>query len=299
MLLAAALALTLHGLFFAFGPDLLPERCPATPRHLTLTFSVRQAPKSGPGPHLESPVPLPDEPAMMSEPAREPPVVRQAPPQQEPAQNDQAAPKRKMPPQPPPKVKPDGMTSKRDRAPRPKKQVPEEKERISPPLPVETEPQPRLKEQSGPETGSASVAVAPERTTAATVEQTGGESAQRLSGVPGENGDTGPRAGEDTASVSTPEEIIRARPHYRENPRPEYPRLARRRGYEGTVLLEVLVNGAGKVEDLRLLTSSGYAVLDRSAMKAVRGWAFEPGRVGDRTVDMWVRVPVRFELRHR
>jgi protein TonB len=90
-----------------------------------------------------------------------------------------------------------------------------------------------------------------------------------------------------------------ARPAYRDNPRPEYPRLAKRRGYEGRVLLEVLVAGSGKVEDLRILESSGYDVLDRSAMKSVEGWLFEPGSIGGRKVDMWVRVPVRFELTHQ
>jgi len=73
--------------------------------------------------------------------------------------------------------------------------------------------------------------------------------------------------------------------------------MARRRGYEGTVVLEALVTREGKVKELRVLRSSGYPVLDRSAEESVREWVFEPGSVGGRKVDMWVRVPVRFELR--
>jgi protein TonB len=86
-------------------------------------------------------------------------------------------------------------------------------------------------------------------------------------------------------------------PLYKENPPPKYPRMARRRGYEGTVLLEVLVDREGRVKDLRLLETSGHALLDRSALSSVREWLFEPGRRGEETVEMWVRVPIRFQLK--
>jgi len=32
-------------------------------------------------------------------------------------------------------------------------------------------------------------------------------------------------------------------------------------------------------------------------MASVRGWLFEPGIKGDKKLDMWVRVPIRFELK--
>ena len=91
--------------------------------------------------------------------------------------------------------------------------------------------------------------------------------------------------------------VIEAVPLYKVNPLPEYPRIARKRGYQGTVVLEVLVDQNGRVGDLRLFTSSGYSILDKKAMASVKGWLFEPGMKGDKKVDMWVRVPVRFELK--
>jgi protein TonB len=96
---------------------------------------------------------------------------------------------------------------------------------------------------------------------------------------------------------STPPPIREAIPLYRKNPSPKYPRIARRRGYQGTVVIEALVNREGKVEDLRLSHSSGYRVLDRAAMKSVKNWLFEPGRRGDEEVEMWVKIPVRFQLK--
>ena len=91
--------------------------------------------------------------------------------------------------------------------------------------------------------------------------------------------------------------VIEAVPLYKVNPLPEYPRIARKRGYQGTVVLEVLVDRNGRVGDLRLFTSSGHSILDRKAMASVKGWLFEPGMKGDKKLDMWVRVPVRFQLK--
>jgi protein TonB len=87
-----------------------------------------------------------------------------------------------------------------------------------------------------------------------------------------------------------------ATPLYRVNRPPPYPRMARRQGYEGTVVLEVLVDRHGRVGDSRVFSSSGYALLDKAAMAAVEEWLFEPGRRGHESVAMWVRVPIRFVL---
>ncbi len=90
--------------------------------------------------------------------------------------------------------------------------------------------------------------------------------------------------------------VKEAVPLYRVNPAPGYPKMARKRGYQGTVLLSVLVNKEGTVDDLWLFESSGYKILDNAAIKAVKDWIFEPGRKGDEAVEMWVEVPVVFEL---
>jgi len=91
--------------------------------------------------------------------------------------------------------------------------------------------------------------------------------------------------------------IRKAKPLYRHNPPPRYPRLARKRKYQGVVILEVFVNRDGSVGDAKVFKSSGYAILDKSAMKSVKKWEFEPGKRGDDKMEMWVRVPVRFQLK--
>jgi len=91
--------------------------------------------------------------------------------------------------------------------------------------------------------------------------------------------------------------ITEAVPLYKVNPEPGYPKRAKKRGFEGTVILSVLVNKKGAVDNIWIFESCGYKSLDNAALKAVKGWIFEPGRRRDETVEMWVEVPVRFELK--
>ena len=92
-------------------------------------------------------------------------------------------------------------------------------------------------------------------------------------------------------------DVVReAAPLYKSNPPPEYPRMARRRGLEGVVTIEAKIDISGKVNELRIFTGSGHAILDKAALKAVRGWRFSPGTVGGSAQSMWVKVPVRFKL---
>lgn len=113
---------------------------------------------------------------------------------------------------------------------------------------------------------------------------------------------TAPTPSRTTAHVSgqkadTTTAVVKATPRYNHNPPPVYPALARKRGYQGTVVLEVFVKTDGSVGDLRIIDSSRHRLLDRSAMKAVKHWQFQPGRQGDHTIAMWVRVPVQFSLK--
>lgn len=91
--------------------------------------------------------------------------------------------------------------------------------------------------------------------------------------------------------------VKKALPIYDKNPSPEYPLIARRRGFQGTVVLEVMVDRNGRVGELRVLKSSGYKVLDRAASASVREWMFKPAIKGNEKIEMWVRVPVCFQLK--
>ncbi|QLF92682.1 energy transducer TonB [Pseudomonas sp. ABC1] len=83
---------------------------------------------------------------------------------------------------------------------------------------------------------------------------------------------------------------------YLKNPAPEYPSLAQRRGWEGTVLLRVHVLANGRPSDIQVQQSSGRSVLDDAAVRAVKRWSFVPAKRGDVAQDGWVTVPLDFRL---
>lgn len=90
--------------------------------------------------------------------------------------------------------------------------------------------------------------------------------------------------------------IAQVRPSYLKNPAPRYPEEARRLEQEGLVLLRVEVGSDGNVKEVRIKESSGFPLLDQSALRTVRKWRFHPARAGHLTLDSTVMVPVRFRL---
>ncbi|MBW2732605.1 MAG: energy transducer TonB [Deltaproteobacteria bacterium] len=82
-------------------------------------------------------------------------------------------------------------------------------------------------------------------------------------------------------------------------PAPVYPRLARRRGEEGVANVRLEIHTDGRIGRVELAKSSGSALLDAAALRAVRRWRFAPSVYQGRAISGWVRVPVRFALRHR
>lgn len=83
---------------------------------------------------------------------------------------------------------------------------------------------------------------------------------------------------------------------YLRNPAPEYPSLAQRRGWEGTVLLRVRVLASGKPGEIQIQQSSGRGVLDEAAVRAVKRWSFVPAKRGEEAQEGWVTVPLDFRL---
>jgi protein TonB len=101
---------------------------------------------------------------------------------------------------------------------------------------------------------------------------------------------------EDVSASLSAIPVTYAHPIYKRNISPPYPLLARKRGYQGTVLLEVLVSTDGKAASVRVSESSGHSILDRAAIKGVRDWLFYPAKRGDEVLEMWVKIPIRFTL---
>jgi protein TonB len=100
------------------------------------------------------------------------------------------------------------------------------------------------------------------------------------------------------AAPAPPPPVVQAREgaNYAKNPRPPYPGLARRQGWEGTTLLSVQVTAGGKAGSVRVQRSSGRAALDDAALAAVKSWTFVPATQGGAPVAGVVTVPIVFKL---
>lgn len=92
----------------------------------------------------------------------------------------------------------------------------------------------------------------------------------------------------------------KASPDERRNRPPGYPRRARAAGMQGTVEIEVTVGADGRVRRALVSGSSGHALLDDEALKAVKRWRFAPARdASGRAVADTLIVPIEFDLEDR
>ncbi|HSR88539.1 MAG TPA: TonB family protein [Pontiella sp.] len=77
---------------------------------------------------------------------------------------------------------------------------------------------------------------------------------------------------------------------------PTYPRISKRRGEEGTVILTIQVRADGSVGQVDLLQSSGFRRLDEAAVKGALQTTFTPAERLGRPVESVTRLSYTFRL---
>ena len=91
-------------------------------------------------------------------------------------------------------------------------------------------------------------------------------------------------------------ELPSSKADYLHNPPPDYPRMSKRLGEQGKVVLKVLIGADGAPQKVELVTSSGFERLDKSALDAAMRWRYVPGKRGGVAEAMWYQVPIQFTL---
>lgn len=100
--------------------------------------------------------------------------------------------------------------------------------------------------------------------------------------------------GSEPAPVATP---VPDRPARLVGPlEPPYPREARKRGWEGSVGLQVSVDAQGRVDAVQVRASSGRGSLDRAAVEAVETASFLPALHEGVATASTLTVTVHFRL---
>ena len=75
-----------------------------------------------------------------------------------------------------------------------------------------------------------------------------------------------------------------------------YPSEARDKHLEGTVVLKVLISEKGAVEDAEVDRSSGYDILDQTALNVAKTAKFKPAKIGGKERSVWITWPLVFEI---
>jgi TonB family protein len=88
-------------------------------------------------------------------------------------------------------------------------------------------------------------------------------------------------------NISPPQVVTKVEPQYSEE--------ARRVGYEGKVVVSVVVDPSGRARDLKVLRPLGLG-LDEAALAAVREWTFQPGMKDGQPVAVQATIEVNFRL---
>ena len=105
-----------------------------------------------------------------------------------------------------------------------------------------------------------------------------------------------PPAPPPPAAAPAKVELPSSKADYLHNPPPDYPRMSKRLGEQGKVVLKVLIGTDGAPQKVELVTSSGFERLDKSALDAAMRWRYVPGKRGGVAEAMWYQVPIQFTL---
>lgn len=76
----------------------------------------------------------------------------------------------------------------------------------------------------------------------------------------------------------------------------KYPPAAKKNGIKGYVVLSVLVEADGSVNQVQVLESNPSGMFDSAALQGIRAWHFEPAKYKGETVRVWAKQKIRFDL---
>ncbi|HUX20780.1 MAG TPA: energy transducer TonB [Spirochaetia bacterium] len=75
-----------------------------------------------------------------------------------------------------------------------------------------------------------------------------------------------------------------------------YPVIARERGFQGTVVVEVQVDADGRAGAVQVTRTSGHRILDSAAAEAARSGSYRPATEGGQPVGSSIELTVTFQL---
>ncbi|MBK8971120.1 MAG: energy transducer TonB [Hahellaceae bacterium] len=163
-------------------------------------------------------------------------------------------------------------------------------------MPVRTAPAPRV---PAPNAVKTPLAIAPQPKIERNVPIDPLPSREPLTGTPAHPAtpDSGAKTLNPVAqsTLSSTPDVPRYTMGAERTPFPVYPQLARRRGWQGTVVVGLLVSPQGHPIESQVLDSSGFPLLDEAARSTLASWELAPSQRHAHQGE-WLHIPVVFNL---
>lgn len=99
----------------------------------------------------------------------------------------------------------------------------------------------------------------------------------------------------DSLPIPSEEYLVTKMPELRSEVRIPYPPESKRKGIQGAVVIDLLIDGLGKVREATLVEGPNQE-LSAAALAAAKGFQFTAAQVKDKTVAVRIRYKYRFVL---
>ncbi len=101
----------------------------------------------------------------------------------------------------------------------------------------------------------------------------------------------------DSLPIPSEDYLITKMPVLKDEVRIPYPSLPKKKGIQGAVVMDILIDGAGKVREVTLVDGPDPD-LNSAAVNATKNFQFSPALIGDKPVAVRIRYAYRFVLEH-
>jgi protein TonB len=166
--------------------------------------------------------------------------------------------------------------------------------------PVSTPPSPPPKQEAKPKTKPEPKPKLPAQSSQAPSDASQAKAVEAAKAVESQapNAAIAPASSQGTSGTPIQTDIGKLIVVYQPDADPYYPSFSKRAGEQGEVVVRLIIDEAGIVEEVALLRSSGFARLDRAATDIGKRYRFKPYSVNGNPARISTNLLIKFNLKN-
>jgi len=168
----------------------------------------------------------------------------------------------------------------------------------APPVSTPPTPQPKQEAKPKPKPEPKPKTLEPSSTPPVDASQAKAAEAAKAAESQMPNAAVAPATSQGTAGTPIQTDIGKLVVVYQPDADPYYPSFSKRAGEQGEVVVRLIIDETGIVEDVALLRSSGFARLDRAATEIGRRYRFKPYSVNGNPARISTNLLIKFNLKN-